>query len=91
MQVVAKFCDHRKMVRSGGAWGSRAVALGGAWRRVRPPMAGWFVLLASVVLCERVGSWFVNFGEVWGFIGLIIDPLLNGFRPRLPSNRWMLI
>ena len=29
-----------EMVGTGGAWGSRAATLGGAWRRVRPPMAG---------------------------------------------------
>ena len=79
------------MVGFGSAWGSRAAAWGGPWRRVRPPLAGWFVQLTLVCRCERVGTWFVNFGEVWRFIGLFIGTIINGFRPRLPSNRWMLV
>ena len=65
------------MVGNGGAWGSRAATLGGAWRRVRPPIKGIFGLLACIYVYEHVGMKFEENYQFQEFIGLIIGSLSN--------------
>jgi hypothetical protein len=55
--LVVKFCSHRTRL-TGGAWGSRAAACGGAWRRVRPSFKVIFGLLAYVFVNEHAGLTF---------------------------------
>ena len=67
--VVVKFCSHRTRL-TGGAWGSRAAACGGAWRRVRPSFKVIYGLLACICDVEHVSIIIEGKYEVWKIIGL---------------------